>query len=237
MGLGLGPASTVYHMDVHTYVLIMSYSLGAFIQLFKNRLKNPCIVQISLGPHFSVKQLSPDICVRTLHAQMGLNGPDQPNLRPLPTYLMPLGPEAQFQLSPGQLVPAWATPQECQSQALPLALSPAVVYCPPWMNPIPGSPPHLVWWLLIVTGPVAVTNMALLWCCRIEPSQWDPLHLGCPLLPAHPPLWNSQALPFPGNCNYMKSSLKWNTSLKGQTLEKKKKMLVLPIQEEMKLHI
>lgn len=142
---------------------------------------------------------------------MGLNGPDQTNMGPLPTYLVPLGPGAQFQLS--------------QSQALSLALSPAVIYCTPWMN---SQVYHLIFsdgcWLS--TGPVIVTNMPLLWCCGIAPSQWHPLHLGCPLLPAYPPLWNSLVLPLPGNCNYSICSLKLNMSMKGQTLEKEKKTCV-----------
>ena len=157
---------------------------------------------------------------------MGLNGSDQPNLGPLPTYLLPLGPGAQFQLSPGQLVPAWATPQECQSKALCLILSAAAIYCTPWMNPIPGN--HFIlsddWWL--PTGPGTITSMALLWCCGIAPSWWDPGHLGCPLLPAHPPWWNSLPSPFPGHCNYHKSTLKLNISMKGQMLQKKKKACV-----------
>lgn len=64
------------------------------------------LVPLFLGPHFSIKHLSPGIRVRALHAPMSLSGPDQTNLGPLPTLLLPLGPEAQFQLSPGQLVPA-----------------------------------------------------------------------------------------------------------------------------------
>lgn len=44
-------------------------------------------------------------------------------------------------------------------------------------------------------------------------------------------------LPGPGNCNYAKNTLKWNTYMKGQTPGKKNWPLVWPIQEEMKLHI
>lgn len=71
-------------------------------------------------------------------------------------------------------------------------------------------------------------------CCGIVPSWWDPLHLGCSLLWAHPPLWNNLTLLLPSNSNYTKSTLKWNISLKGETLEKKN-VLVLPWASKRKL--
>lgn len=40
----------------------------------------------------------------------------------------------------------WSLPKlyHRSAQALSLALSPAVIYCTPWMNPIPSSSPHLM---------------------------------------------------------------------------------------------
>lgn len=107
-----------------------------------------------------------------------------------PTDLLPLRPGAQFQLSPQQLVSARATPQECQSQALALATSPAVIYCAPWMNLTPGSSPHPVWRLLTVHGTCHCHRCGLTPMLRDCTFWWDPLRLGCPLLPVHPPLWN-----------------------------------------------
>lgn len=153
---------------------------------------------------------------------MDLNGPDQPSLGPLPTYVLPLGPRAQFQLSPGQLVPAWPTPQECQAQALSLALSPAVIYCSPCMNPIPVSSPHLVWWLLTVHRTCHCYQHGLapmLWDCAL--SVRSPASR-LPFAPSSSSFVDSLPLPLPGNCNYAKSTLKWNTFIKSQTLEKKK---------------
>lgn len=168
---------------------------------------------------------------------MGLKSTEQPNLGPLRTYLMPLGPGAKFQLSPGQLVPAWATPQECQSQVLSLALSSAVIYCTPWMNPIPGSSPQLVWWLFTAhrTCHCHQHDLALmLWDCTF--SVRSPAS-GLYFAPSSSSLWKEHpALTTPAILMMPKALLNEIISMKCQTLEKKK-MLVLPIQEEMKLHI
>lgn len=180
------------------------------------------ISQIFLGPHFSEiiqshyiqshSEIIQSLCVRALHAPIGLNGPDQPQQDPPPACPLPVRPESPFQLISLSLTELHHT-----TVSLQLCLMLFLIGLPGWT---PSWTHHCILpWLLTMHRTSHCHQYIaaqMLWDYTLSVSS---LVLGQPF--THSFLWSSLPLLLPGNYHYTKSTLKWNTSMKGQTLEKK----------------
>lgn len=145
------------------------------------------ISQIFLGPHFSEiiqshyiqshSEIIQSLCVRALHAPIGLNGPDQPQQDPPPACPLPVRPESPFQLISLSLTELHHT-----TVSLQLCLMLFLIGLPGWT---PSWTHHCILsWLLtwLITEPLTATSTLLLRCCGTTPSRCHPLYWDSPSL-------------------------------------------------------